>query len=125
MTDRRTDPSHLKQQHPWIETEKQFFGRRHTDYDFEAKNPNKCQQVLAKLQEEQASLSRNLNKKVMHMIEKVEGEYADLEAKLGTIENDKVKVRRPSENVERDVWSADPTHDTHADPHPPPRRSRA
>lgn len=53
--------------------------------------------MLAKLQEEQASLSRNLNKKVMHMIEKVEGEYADLEAKLGTIENDKVKVR-PSEN---------------------------
>jgi hypothetical protein len=34
-------------QHPWIETEKQFFGRRHTDYDFEAKNPNKCQQVRA------------------------------------------------------------------------------
>lgn len=49
--------------------------------------------MLAKLQEEQASLSRNLNKKVMHMIEKVEGEYADLEAKLGTIENDKLKVR--------------------------------
>lgn len=49
-------------------------------------------QVLSKLQEEQAQLSRNLNKKVMHMIEKVEGEYADLEAKLGTIENDKVKV---------------------------------
>lgn len=52
--------------------------------------------MLAKLQEEQTQLSRNLNKKVMHMIEKVEGEYADLEAKLGTIENDKDKVGAPA-----------------------------
>jgi hypothetical protein len=58
-------------------------------------------QVLAKLQEEQGQLSRNLNKKVMHMIEKVEGEYADLEAKLGTIENDKVKVRSKQPETER------------------------
>ncbi len=57
-------------------------------------------QVLAKLQEEQGQLSRNLNKKVMHMIEKVEGEYADLDSKLGTIENDKVKVSQAKDWVD-------------------------
>ena len=48
--------------------------------------------MLSKLQEEQASLSKNINKKVMHMIEKVEGEYEELGDKLRVIENDRVKI---------------------------------
>lgn len=90
----------MLEKHEWIETEKQFFGRRHTDYDFEAKKPAKCQQVLGKLQEEQQVLAKNINKKVVHMIEKVEGEYEELMRKLTVIENDKTKIENVIEELD-------------------------
>ncbi len=90
----------LLEKHTWVETEKQFFGRPHTDYDFEARNPAKAHHLLGKLQEEQAGLAKNINKKVMAMIEKVEGEYEELGSKLGVIDNDKVKIESVIEELE-------------------------
>eukprot|EP00624_Nannochloropsis_granulata_P000256 evm.model.NODE_10904_length_5915_cov_18.506340.1 len=90
----------LLEKHTWVETEKQFFGRPHTDYDFEARNPAKAHHLLGKLQEEQAGLAKNINKKVMAMIEKVEGEYEELGKKLEIIDNDKVKMMSVIEELE-------------------------
>lgn len=90
----------LLEKHTWVETEKQFFGRPHTDYDFEARNPAKAHHLLGKLQEEQAGLAKNINKKVMAMIEKVEGEYEELGKKLEVIANDKVKMMSVIEELE-------------------------
>lgn len=59
----------MKQKYPWIETEKQFFGRRHTDYDFQAKQPAKEQQALKALESEQLVLAKKINKKVLPSID--------------------------------------------------------
>lgn len=46
--------------YPWIAEEKAFFGRRQTDYDFEARDPEVAQANLKSLREEQASLSKKV-----------------------------------------------------------------
>jgi structural maintenance of chromosome 2 len=79
--------------HPWIKSEKQFFGRAHTDYDFTSQNPKAALSELKKLKDQQASLGKKINKKVMGMIEKAEQEYNDLMDKKSIIEKDKVKIQ--------------------------------
>lgn len=79
--------------HPWIKSEKQFFGRAHTDYDFSAQNPKTALSELKKLKEQQTSLGKKINKKVMGMIEKAEQEYNDLMDKKTIIEKDKAKIQ--------------------------------
>jgi structural maintenance of chromosome 2 len=79
--------------HPWIKSEKQFFGRAHTDYDFESQNPKAALSELKKLRDQQASLGKKINKKVMGMIEKAEQEYNDLMDKKNIIEKDKAKIQ--------------------------------
>jgi structural maintenance of chromosome 2 len=78
--------------HPWIESEKEHFGVKGGDYDFEAIDPIATTNKLKKLKDEQNSLSKKINKKVMGMIEKAEGEYTDLLRKKKVIENDKKKI---------------------------------
>ena len=78
--------------HTWIESEKEHFGVTGGDYDFEALDPIVTTTKLKKLRDEQSGLSKKINKKVMGMIEKAEGEYSDLLRKKKVIENDKTKI---------------------------------
>ncbi|CAM9911302.1 unnamed protein product [Pylaiella littoralis] len=78
--------------YPWIAEEKAYFGQGNSDYDFEAKDPGAAQDRLKRLQEEQASLSKKINKKVMGMIEKAETEYKELIHKKEVVEHDKKKI---------------------------------
>lgn len=82
----------LEKSHPWIETEKEFFGREHTDYDFQRRDPASANRRLLELKETQGALSKKINKKVMGMIEKAEQEYQGLMNKRHIIENDKEKI---------------------------------
>ncbi|TDH65032.1 hypothetical protein CCR75_009177 [Bremia lactucae] len=82
----------LEKTHLWIDTEKEFFGREHTDYDFQRKNPSTANRRLLELKETQGALSKKINKKVMGMIEKAEQEYQGLMNKRHIIENDKEKI---------------------------------
>ncbi|GMF21420.1 unnamed protein product [Phytophthora lilii] len=82
----------LEKAHPWIETEKEFFGREHTDYDFQRRDPSTANRRLLELKETQGALSKKINKKVMGMIEKAEQEYQGLMNKRHIIENDKEKI---------------------------------
>ncbi|KAL4152597.1 hypothetical protein PRNP1_009525 [Phytophthora ramorum] len=82
----------LEKAHPWIETEKEFFGREHTDYDFQRRDPATANRRLLELKETQGALSKKINKKVMGMIEKAEQEYQGLMNKRHIIENDKEKI---------------------------------
>lgn len=82
----------LEKTHPWIETEKEFFGREHTDYDFQRRDPASATRRLLELKETQGALSKKINKKVMGMIEKAEQEYQGLMNKRQIIENDKEKI---------------------------------
>jgi hypothetical protein len=54
----------MKEMHPWILTEKQFFGHPGTDYDFSARDPKAAGAQLKALEAEQAALSKRVNKKV-------------------------------------------------------------
>lgn len=82
----------LVAKHGWIESEKNFFGKPHTDYDFAANDPKKAAATLAALEKKQHELERKINKKVIGMIESAEREHADLLSKKRIIENDKAKI---------------------------------
>eukprot|EP00698_Gefionella_okellyi_P016359 TRINITY_DN4678_c0_g4_i2.p1 TRINITY_DN4678_c0_g4~~TRINITY_DN4678_c0_g4_i2.p1 ORF type:complete len:1208 (+),score=437.20 TRINITY_DN4678_c0_g4_i2:43-3666(+) len=82
----------LAKKHPWIATEKQYFGQPQSDFDFASRNPHDAHKRLDDLQAQQAQLSKKINKKVMSMFEKAEQEYKDLMAKKTIIENDKAKI---------------------------------
>mmetsp|Transcript_21807 Transcript_21807/g.34936 ORF Transcript_21807/g.34936 Transcript_21807/m.34936 type:complete len:1212 (-) Transcript_21807:1286-4921(-) len=102
----------LEQEHPWIVKEKTFFGKKGTDFDFEAnsyqENKAKCNDLSAK----QNKLSKNINKKAMIMFEKAEQEYKDLLSKRDIILNDKCKIEQVIHDLDekktetlRRVWT--------------------
>merc|ERR1719401_438955 len=82
----------MEQQHPWIEKEKGFFGKKGTDFDFEANNYQEDKQRLIDLEKQQSKLGKNINKKAMAMFDKAEQEYRDLLQKRDIIINDKCKI---------------------------------
>merc|ERR1719401_2378960 len=89
----------MEKEHPWIEKEKNFFGKKGTDFDFEANNYGENKKRLDELEKQQNKLSKNINKKAMVMFEKAEQEYKDLLQKRDIILNDKCKI----EHVIRDL----------------------
>ncbi|KAF0691055.1 Aste57867_17667 [Aphanomyces stellatus] len=91
---------HLLEAHAWIATERQYFGKEHTDYDFRQKDYPTAQKRLKALRESQGALSKKINKKVMGMIEKAEQEYQTLMNKRGIIENDKTKITAVIEELD-------------------------
>lgn len=46
----------MQHEHEWIKAESQFFGKAHTDYDFEANDPKRAEAELAALMREQQKL---------------------------------------------------------------------
>ena len=90
----------MAKKHPWIETEKDAFGVSGGDYDFEDNNPDDASRELKRLQNETESLSKKVNKKVMSMIEKAEGEYTELLRKRKVVENDKKKIQAVIEELD-------------------------
>lgn len=82
----------LAAKHAWIETEKAFFGKPHTDFDWERNDPEAARKSLADLEKRAEELGRRINKKVIGMIEGVERDAADLASKKRIIENDKAKI---------------------------------
>lgn len=81
----------LEAKHPWIETEKRFFGAR-GDYDFEAQSAETARERLAALGKEQEELATSVNRRVMGAIESAEKEYEELRAKKTVVENDRAKI---------------------------------
>ena len=91
----------MLKKHPWIESEKEFFGKPHTDYDFEGKDPDEAEERRKKLEEAQSQLAQKINKKVMGMIEKAEQEYNDLNRKRAIIEKDRKTIERVIEGLDK------------------------
>jgi len=82
----------MEKQHAWIEKEKNFFGKKGTDFDFEANNYQDNKSRLDSISAQQNKLSKNINKKAMVMFERAEQEYKDLLQKRDIILNDKRKI---------------------------------
>lgn len=83
----------LSKKHSWINTEKEAFGIKGGDYDFERYKPQEAIHDLKRLRDETELLSKKVNKKVLSMIEKAEGEYTELLRKRKVVENDKKKIQ--------------------------------
>ena len=90
----------LLKTHAWIESERSAFGVVGGDYDFQATDPGEMSRELKLLKSEQDSLSKKINKKVMGMIEKAEGEYTELLRKRKVVENDKKKIHSVIEELD-------------------------
>ncbi len=114
----------LQKKHTWIENEKSAFGVSGGDYDFEATNAKDMTRHLETLKDEQTALVRmfrgvaravlsqltnkltihtqakKINKKVMGMIERAEGEYNELMRKRKVVENDKKKIQAVIEELD-------------------------
>ena len=58
----------LENKYNWIESEKQFFGKPKTDYDFSDKDIKKVEKKLSSLIKQQSELEKTINKKVVSMI---------------------------------------------------------
>jgi structural maintenance of chromosome 2 len=71
----------LLKANPWIASEKTYFGCKDSDFDFENKDVEGCQNRLKALKSEQDKLSKKINKKVMGMLQTAEDEYNDLNKK--------------------------------------------
>ncbi len=92
LTSLRMELVGLVERNPWIESEKQFFGTRGTDYDFSGRDLGQARAQLAKLQERAAEMEKTINRKVMGMIQKAETEYQGLKRKQKMLENDRQKI---------------------------------
>lgn len=92
--------ANMMKKYTWIETEKDAFGIPGGDYDFEQNDPDEASRELKRLQQETESLSKKVNKKVMSMIEKAEGEYTELLRKRKVVENDKKKIQAVIEELD-------------------------
>lgn len=55
----------MLKQYDWIAQERKLFGAKNSDYDFSSHDAKQAEGKLAKLQREQESLSKRINKKVM------------------------------------------------------------
>lgn len=83
----------LTNKHSWINEDKNFFGVKGGDYDFEVNNPKEARSELMSLESEQNNLEKSINKKVLTMIDKAEAEYSELMRKRKVVENDKKKIQ--------------------------------
>jgi len=90
----------MEVKHPWIEKEKKTFGLAGGDYDFNAVNMHEMASKLKYLENDQADLDKKINRKVMGMIEKAEGEYTELLRKRKVVENDKKKISKVIEELD-------------------------
>merc|ERR1712093_151500 len=82
----------MEKEHPWIPKEKAFFGRTGTDFDFEKMEYKSSKERLDRISDEQRTLGKNVNKRVMTMFEKADAEYKDLLKKRDIILSDKKKI---------------------------------
>lgn len=70
------------------------------DYDFGNLDMNQIASRVESLEEEQEQLGRRLNKKVLGMMEKAEGEYQELLKKRRIIENDRSQIEKVIEELD-------------------------
>uniref|UniRef100_A0A8C9QRZ1 Structural maintenance of chromosomes protein n=1 Tax=Scleropages formosus TaxID=113540 RepID=A0A8C9QRZ1_SCLFO len=85
----------------WIASEKHLFGQPNTAYDFKANNPKEAGQRLKKLEETKQKLERNVNMRAMNMLSQAEEKYNELMKKKRIVENDKSKILKTIEELDR------------------------
>eukprot|EP01094_Clydonella_sp_ATCC50884_P014952 TRINITY_DN25529_c0_g1_i1.p1 TRINITY_DN25529_c0_g1~~TRINITY_DN25529_c0_g1_i1.p1 ORF type:complete len:1204 (+),score=388.83 TRINITY_DN25529_c0_g1_i1:89-3613(+) len=100
LVDAQDAVKHIAAKHSWVEKEKQSFGTRGSDYDFEAENPKKAAKTLATLEAAQEKLSKSINRKVMNMFQQADQEYRELCKKREIIQTDRAHIEKFIEDLD-------------------------
>lgn len=82
----------MEQEHDWITSERDSFGRPNTPYDFHTQNMSECKSSLRNLTERSQGMKRKINPKVMNMIDSVEKKELALKNMMRTVIRDKKKI---------------------------------
>merc|ERR1719252_442263 len=91
----------LEAENPFINTDKEFFGKEGTEYDFQARDVSVESAKLEQMKIEQKALGNTVNKKVVGMYEKAEEEHRDLCNKREIILQDKGKIKEVIDDLDR------------------------
>lgn len=84
----------LAADYPWIPSEEPLFGVKGGDYDWAARSAEAAVAELKELTDAHDKQSKKVNKKVLAMFDKAEGEYQELVAKRAIVEKDKEKIQQ-------------------------------
>ncbi|KAK9459754.1 RecF/RecN/SMC [Lipomyces oligophaga] len=82
----------LVAEYPWIEEDKESFGRSGSVYDYSGVNISDCIASMKKLGDRYSEMKKTVNGKVMNMIDSVEKKEIALRSMLKTVEKDKRKI---------------------------------
>uniref|UniRef100_A0A1E1XGS4 Structural maintenance of chromosomes protein n=1 Tax=Amblyomma aureolatum TaxID=187763 RepID=A0A1E1XGS4_9ACAR len=82
----------LVRHYEWIPSERSYFGKSNTEYDFEANNPVDAGRRIHKLSETKEKLGQSVNSRAQSMLLKAEERYQDLQKKKQTVIHDREKI---------------------------------
>lgn len=90
----------LLKENSWIKTEKKYFNKPGTDFDFSARDPKDVYKKYNEILNQQQKLGKTINKKVLSMFEKAQQEYKELIDKKKKVETDKSKIEQVIKEVD-------------------------
>ncbi|KAF8337439.1 condensin complex subunit SMC2 [Cantharellus anzutake] len=91
----------LEKGNPWIESEREHFGKPGTVYDFGKRDVQSETEKARELEDQLKGMRKTVNPKVMGMIETVEKKEAELLKMLSTVLKDKEKIEDTIAELER------------------------
>ncbi|KAI0776981.1 condensin complex subunit SMC2 [Trametes elegans] len=93
--------TNLEKQYEWIVEEHEQFGKPGTPYDFSKADIVQLRARAQELQAQQNGMKKKVNPKVVHMIDNVEKNEADLKKMLSTVLKDKTKIEETIAELDR------------------------
>jgi len=102
----------MEREHEWINDEREQFGRPGTPYDFKAVDIAESRASLKSLSERSKGMRKQINPKVMDMIDSVEKKEVTLKRMLRTVIKDKRKIEETI--IELDRYKKEALERTHA-----------
>jgi len=100
----------MEKEHDWIADSASQFGKPGTPYDFKGQNMAECKSSLKTLTERFQGQKRNINPKVMNMIDSVEKKEVALKNMMRTVVRDKKKIEETISSL--DEYKKEALHKT-------------
>ncbi|KAJ3177337.1 Structural maintenance of chromosomes protein 2 [Geranomyces variabilis] len=91
----------MDKSHPWIQDQKQLFGKQGTDYDFAKYDFRDVRKRVKQLEERHKSLERSLDHNVMDKFDRLEKTETQLTQKLATVKRDKRKIQETISELDK------------------------
>ena len=93
--------AHLMSENEWVQDECKYFGQPNTPYDFEGVDLSSCKKNVKVFAERVQKMKRQINPKVMNMIDTVEKREASLKQNLKTVVKDKKKIEDTIDTLDK------------------------